>query len=78
MFCEAAGGLGLDPYGINDEAAAFIENAEGLFEGEPLVDFVTGAANVTNLGFSTGSSACSTTGVLNTAFRNWRTWFKIR
>lgn len=46
LFCEAAGGLGLDPYGINDEAAAFIENAEGLFEGEPLVDFVTGAANV--------------------------------
>ena len=46
LFCEAAGGLGLDPYEIDDEAAAFIENAEGLFEGEALVDFVAGAANV--------------------------------
>lgn len=46
LFCEASGGLGLDPYEIDDETAVFIENAEVLFEGEPLVEFVTGAANV--------------------------------
>jgi hypothetical protein len=46
LFCEAAGGLGLDPYEIDDETAAFVETAEGLFQGEALVDFVAGAANV--------------------------------
>jgi hypothetical protein len=38
-FCEAAGSLRLDPYGINDEAASFIENAERLFNDEPLGGF---------------------------------------
>lgn len=45
-FCEAAGGLGLDPYTITDEAAEFIEGAERLFERETLVEFVSGAAGV--------------------------------
>jgi len=44
LFCEAAGGLGLDPYHIEEDAAAFIEIAESLFEGEALVDFVAGGA----------------------------------
>jgi len=46
LFCEAVGGLGLDPYQIDDEAAAFVESSEQLFEGEALVDFVSGAARV--------------------------------
>jgi hypothetical protein len=46
-FCEAAGGLGLDPYAITDDTAAFIERAEELFgEDEPLVEFVVGAGGV--------------------------------
>jgi hypothetical protein len=45
-FCEAAGGLGLDPYQIDDAAADFIEKAEGLFSREALVEFVSGAGNV--------------------------------
>lgn len=46
-FCEAAGGLGLDPYVIADDAAKFIERAEAVFgEDEPLVEFVSGAQGV--------------------------------
>lgn len=45
-FCEAAGSLGLDPYNIADKLAAFIESAEGVFGDEPLVEFVSDAANV--------------------------------
>lgn len=45
-FCEAAGGLGLDPYEIEDEAASFIERAEQMFEREPLVEFSSGAKGV--------------------------------
>lgn len=45
-FCEAAGSLGLDPYQVEDEPAAFIEAAEALFGQEPLVEFVSGAGNV--------------------------------
>lgn len=45
-FCEAAGALGLDPYQIDDQPAAFIEAAENHFEHEPLVEFVAGADNV--------------------------------
>ncbi len=46
-FCEAAGGLGLDPYAIADDTAVFIEKAEALFgEDEPLVEFVSGASGV--------------------------------
>ena len=46
-FCEAAGGLGLDPYAIADDAAVFIEKAETVFgEDEPLVEFVSGAQGV--------------------------------
>lgn len=45
-FCEAAGGMGLDPYQIDDEPAAFIESAEHLFGKEPLVEFVSGAGDV--------------------------------
>lgn len=45
-FCEAAGSLGLDPYEIDDRTAAFIETAEGMFEGEALTEFVSGAEGV--------------------------------
>lgn len=45
-FCEAAGGLGLDPYAITAAVANFIEQAEGLFDHEPLVEFVSGADDV--------------------------------
>lgn len=45
-FCEAAGSLGLDPYQVETEPAAFIEAAEGLFGQESLVEFVSGAGNV--------------------------------
>jgi hypothetical protein len=45
-FCEAAGGLGLDPYNIADEAANFIEDAEKIFERDALVEFVSGSAGV--------------------------------
>lgn len=43
-FCEAAGSLGLDPYKIADEPSRFIESSEGLFEGEALIDFISGGA----------------------------------
>ncbi len=45
-FCEAAGGLGLDPYDIPGDVASFIEGAERLFTGEALVEFVSGSAGV--------------------------------
>lgn len=45
-FCEAAGGLGLDPYKIADDTAKFIEQAERTFEREALVEFVAGSENV--------------------------------
>lgn len=45
-FCEAAGGLGLDPYQLADNFGAFIEAAEVLFGQEPLVEFVSGAGYV--------------------------------
>lgn len=48
-FCEAAGSLGLDPYDIPDEAAGFIETAEGIFDDEPLMEFVSDASNVDRL-----------------------------
>lgn len=41
-FCEAAGALGLDPYNIRDEPAAFIANAGALFRGEPLAELLSG------------------------------------
>jgi hypothetical protein len=46
VFCEAAGSLGIDPYQINDATAGFIEKAETLFDGEALVEFVSGAGDV--------------------------------
>lgn len=46
-FCEAAGALGLDPYRIEASAAADIEKASALFEGEQLVEFLAGARNRT-------------------------------
>ncbi|BBF92571.1 hypothetical protein BLTE_12560 [Blastochloris tepida] len=46
VFCEAAGGLGLDPYQIADDEAEFIEKSEELFSNDALVEFVSGADNV--------------------------------
>lgn len=48
-FCEAAGGLGIDPYAISDQVAAFIESAESIFDDEPLVEFVSGSGEVDQL-----------------------------
>lgn len=45
-FCEGAGALGLDPYRIDEEDAAFIEGAERHFETEALTEFVSGSAGV--------------------------------
>lgn len=41
-FCEAAGALDVDPYAIDDEDAAFIEQAAEWFEGEALIEFLAG------------------------------------
>lgn len=41
-FCEAAGALDIDPYTIDDEDAAFIEQASEWFEGEALIEFLAG------------------------------------
>lgn len=41
-FCEAAGALGLDPYQIDEQSAALIENAAAHFQGEPLTEFLAG------------------------------------
>ena len=48
-FCEAAGALGLDPYRIEEGAAASIEAAGALFEGEPLTEFLAGSAEVNRI-----------------------------
>jgi hypothetical protein len=42
-FCEAAGALRLDPYQLDEAATRSIELASGLFEGEPLTEFLAGA-----------------------------------
>jgi hypothetical protein len=45
-FCDAAGGLGCDPYQIADDVADFIEKAEAIFERESLVEFASGSQAV--------------------------------
>ena len=47
-FCEAAGALGLDPYGIDDAVADSIENAGAWFHGEPLLELLSGLCRVVN------------------------------
>lgn len=44
-FCEAAGALGVDPYGIADQESTFIERCGRLFSGEPLIEFLAGMAH---------------------------------
>ena len=41
-FCEAAGALGVDPYGVSEADAEFIEQASALFSGEALLEFLAG------------------------------------
>ena len=41
-FCEAAGALGLDPYDMPGDLAAFIEESAELFIGEQLIEFLGG------------------------------------
>ena len=41
-FCEAAGALGVDPYGVSESDAKFIEEAARLFSGEALLEFLAG------------------------------------
>ncbi len=45
-FCEAAGALGVDPYRVDDADAAFIESAGQLLVGEPLLDYLAGARDL--------------------------------
>lgn len=44
-FCEAAGALGIDPYGVSETDALFIEQAADLFAGEALLEFLSGVGN---------------------------------
>lgn len=44
-FCEAAGALGVDPYGVSEADAAFIDQAAELFAGEALLKFLAGVGN---------------------------------
>ena len=44
-FCEAAGALGVDPYGVSETDALFIEESARLFEGETLLEFLAGVGN---------------------------------
>jgi hypothetical protein len=43
-FCESAGALGLDPYSVTDRGTTAIDQAAARFEGEPLTEFLAGAA----------------------------------
>ena len=45
-FCEAAGALGLDAYDISEADAAFIEESGALFDGEALVEYLSGVRDV--------------------------------
>jgi hypothetical protein len=42
-FCESAGALGLDPYQIDDVNSGLIQQAASIFEGEPLIEFLSGS-----------------------------------
>ena len=44
-FCEAAGALGVDPYGVSEADAMFIEQAAEIFAGEALLKFLAGLGN---------------------------------
>ena len=44
-FCEAAGALGIDPYGVSEADATFIEQAAELFSGEGLLEFLAGVGS---------------------------------
>ena len=41
-FCEAVGALGFDPYAIPDDVAQQIEQAETMFSGDALIEFLAG------------------------------------
>ena len=43
-FCEAAGALGVDPYAIDEQDNRLIEKAHEYLRGEPLIEFLAGAA----------------------------------
>ena len=43
-FCEAAGALGVDPYAIDEQDIRLIEKAHEYLRGEPLIEFLAGAA----------------------------------
>lgn len=44
-FCEAAGALGADPYGVSESDTKFIEDAARLFSGEALLEFLAGVGD---------------------------------
>ena len=46
LFCEAAGALGVDPYGVSETDALFIEQAADLFSGEALIEFLAGVGGM--------------------------------
>ena len=43
-FCEAAGALGVDPYAIDEQDIRLIGKAHEYLRGEPLIEFLAGAA----------------------------------
>ena len=43
-FCEAAGALGVDPYAIDEQDNRLIEKVHEYLRGEPLIEFLAGAA----------------------------------
>ena len=45
-FCEAAGALGVNPYSVDEADAVFIEKAGQLFNGDALLDFLSGVRRV--------------------------------
>ena len=49
-FCEAAGALGVDPYSIDESNATFIEKAGQVFNGDALLDFLSGVRRVGSAG----------------------------
>lgn len=49
-FCEAAGALRVDPYSIDESNATFIEKAGQVFNGDALLDFLSGVRRVGSAG----------------------------
>ena len=75
-FCEAAGALGVDPYGVSESDAKFIEEAGRLFSGEALLEFLAGIGDAARGGLLSwvrgGRGQAAGAGVSSGAPRNCR------